>query len=154
MYKLKKSASPSKELLKAGEKTKRGKVRTRSPLQNHKKKSPPSLVRSPAIGDQCLDEMDRKEETRTVSSDESSSGICGEQGLGQTSPRKAKKINNNRRKSTPRSPTGQRMRRRSGSNEDKPSSLPGSLPRRRSSTVHGKSGTEEEGAKNRLSPHR
>lgn len=158
----KKAVSPSKELLKAGDKPKRGKTRTRSPMQNHRKsqptkKSPPSLVRSPAVSDQMLDDdlTLKAEEAAAASSEESSSGVCGEPCLGQTSPRKSKKMNNVRRKSTPKSPTGMRMRRRSGSNEDKPSSLPGTLARRRSS-AHTRSGDEDSltlhSSKSRLSP--
>lgn len=74
------------------------------------------------------------EDVGKVTSDESS-GV--EKSLSaQVSPRKVKKGRDNvRRKSSPRSPNGGRgSRRRNGSNEDKPSSLPGSLPRRRSST--------------------
>lgn len=114
------------ELLKAGEKQKRSKSRTRSPMQTHRKaqqakKSPPTLLRSPAFSED-MPEDDRKEKGAT--SDESSGQPVGE----QASPRKAKKVNHGaRRKSLSKSP-----RRRSGSNEDKPSSLPNTLPRRRS----------------------
>lgn len=130
-----KKTSPSKDLLKTTDKPKRGKSRTRSPMQNHRKpqqtkKSPPSLLRSPAFSEQYEEDIDQQ--IKAATSDESSSGICREQSTGQTSPRKMKKVNNSRRKSLSKSPTTSRIRRRSGSNEEKPASLPGSLPRRRS----------------------
>lgn len=151
----------SKEFLKTGEKPKRAKVRTRSPLQGHRKnqqgkKISPSLMRSPAVTEQYSQELWVKPGTSEakppLTSDESSSGVCGDQTIsGQVSPRKNKKFKeNNRRKSIPRSPTGSRVRRRSESIEEKPSSLPGSLPRRRSMQAN----LAESQSKSRLSPYR
>lgn len=106
--------------------------------QHPTKKSPPGLVRSPHDGLSKTDDWERTTEDVHVggrSSDESSSGVCGEQSQsqGQISPRKIRKVRDmNRRKSTPRSPVSTRTKRRTGSGDDKqPSSLPGSLPRRR-----------------------
>lgn len=104
--------------------------------KTQQKKSPPGL-RSPH--EYKTEDWERisSEETQVIrSSDESSSGVCGDvqaQIPGQTSPRKIRKMRETgRRKSTPRSPVSTRSKRRSGSGDDtKPSSLPGSLPRRR-----------------------
>lgn len=127
---------------KTNDKPKRGKTRTRSPMQNHRKgqtlKKNSPLAKSPAVGDGYHKEAREKAaaEESKVTSDESSCGVYNDKALSsQTSPRKNKKTRDNtRRKSTPRSPTSSRTRRRSGSVEGKSSSLPGSLPRRRSST--------------------
>lgn len=149
---------------KTNEKPKRGKTRTRSPMQNHRKnqtlKKNSPMVKSPAVSDKYQKDTWEKAsaEDAKVTSDESSCGIYMDKAISnQTSPRKGKKLRDNtRRKSTPRSPTGSRSRRRSGSAEGKPSSLPGSLPRRRSST-QAKS-LEPENTKyassSRLSPYR
>lgn len=143
---------------------KRIKARTRSPMQVGRKphkKSPPGLVRSPGMHEGFKSEEWEKravEEARCAaavrSSDESSSGVCGDaqgQMQGQISPRKMRKIREqSRRKSTPRSPISSRSKRRSGSGgDDKPSSLPGSLPRRKSKPEH----EENVAAKSRLSPY-
>lgn len=154
-----KRLSPMKEL-KVGDKPKRGKMRTRSPLQNHRMKKTSPLLRSPAMSEGYSAESWEQAagEVSKVTSDDSSGGICAEKSLSnQASPRKSKKNRENmRRKSSPRSPTG-RSRRRSGSAEDKPSSLPGSLPRRRSSTQM-KSLDVDDGQRylssSRLSPYR
>lgn len=152
----KKAPSPSKELLKLTEKPKRSKSRTRSPMQNHRKaqqmkKSPPVLLRSPAFSD----EMSQDQKEKGATSDESSGGRRRLQTQGQVSPRKGKKISTLRRKSLSRSPTSSRTRRRSGSNEDKPSSLPSTLPRRRSMQPRDADDTPStHSSKSRLSPHR
>lgn len=108
--------------------------------KTQQKKSPPGLVRSPGMHEGLKsEEWERAAEemhTNIRSSDESSSGVCGDlqaQMQGQVSPRKIRKMRDtNRRKSTPRSPVSTRTKRRSGSGDDsKPSSLPGSLPRRK-----------------------
>lgn len=133
--------SPMREH-KSNDKPKRGKTRTRSPMQNHRKgqtlKKNSPLSKSPAASDGYHKEAWDKAtaEDAKVTSDESSCGIYTDKAISsQTSPRKNKKMRDNtRRKSTPRSPTGSRTRRRSGSVDGKSSSLPGSLPRRRSST--------------------
>lgn len=123
------------------------------------KKSPPGLVRSPGMHEGFKSEDWEKrtvEESRSAirSSDESSSGVCGDvpgQTQGQVSPRKMRKIREqSRRKSTPRSPISSRSKRRSGSGDDnKPSSLPGSLPRRKSKHEH----EDNFSSKSRLSPY-
>lgn len=153
------TASPTRT-----EKQKRIKVRTRSPMQvarKGQKKSPPGLVRSPGMHDGFkADDWEQRavEESRSTvirSSDESSSGVCGDvqrQSQGQVSPRKLRKVREQgRRKSTPRSPVSSRSKRKSGSPDDnKPSSLPGSLPRRKSKVEY------EENlllSKSRLSPY-
>lgn len=130
-----KHLSPMKEL-KVGDKIKRGKTRTRSPLQNHRMNRSSPHLRSPETysvesWEQAMEDVGK------VTSDDSSGGMYKGKSLSnQASPRKGKKNRDNiRRKSSPRSPTSSRVcRRRSGSTDDKPSSLPGSLPRRRSST--------------------
>lgn len=155
-----KRVSPMKEL-KVSDKPKRGKTRTRSPLQNHRMKKASPLLRSPAMGENYPAETWEQgmEDVGKMTSDDSSGGVYMEKSLSnQASPRKAKKNRENiRRKSSPRSPTGSRSRRRSGSTDDKPSSLPGSLPRRRSNTQM-KSLDVEEAQKylssSRLSPYR
>lgn len=157
--------SPSKDH-KLSDKPKRGKTRNRSPMQNHRKqqtlKKNSPLVRSPAMSDAYQsDTWEKASRDGKATSDESSCGMYSEKQLsGQASPRKTKKNRENlRRKSSPRSPTGSRNRRRSVSAEDpnKPSSLPGSLPRRRSSMQT--KGLDPEDAQkylstSRLSPYR
>lgn len=153
-----KRLSPMKEL-KVSDKQKRGKTRTRSPLQNYKMKKSSPLLRSPAMSENYSVEQ-AIENIEKVTSDESSEGAYIEKSLSnQASPRKTKKNRENiRKKSSPRSPTGGRSsRRRSGSIEDKPSSLPGSLPRRRSSTQMRSLEVEENQkylSSSRLSPYR
>lgn len=131
-----KRVSPMKEL-KVSDKPKRGKTRTRSPLQNHRMKKSSPLLRSPATTEAYSTEswQQAMEDVEKVTSDDSSGGVYIDKSMSnQASPRKTKKNRDIRRKSSPRSPTSSRScRRRSGSIEDKPSSLPGSLPRRRSS---------------------
>ena len=146
--------SPSRDLLKVIDKPKRSKVRTRSPMSHRKstKKSPQKVTDDEYWLGSGNVEIDGK--PSVVTSDESSSGICGEKKKELTmSPRKNKKLReSSRRKSTPRSPTvSSKGRRRSSSIDDKPSSLPGSLPRRKSSQSRL---DLEELQKNRLSPHR
>lgn len=149
--------SPSRETIKfADVKTKRGKVRTRSPMQNHKKaqynKKSPQSIRKPDEWVQSAHE----EGKLAATSDESSSGVCGEKKPEQTSPRKSKKLrDSSRRKSAPRSPTGSKTRRRNSNAEEKSLSLPGSLSRRKSS-VHLKTEDEENSysGKTKLHPHR
>nr|XP_022910341.1 uncharacterized protein LOC111421422 isoform X1 [Onthophagus taurus] len=127
--------SPSKDSVK--DKPKRGKIRTRSPMQNHKKpvKKSPSL-RSP--DEEWLQVEESKQPVHHITSDESSSGVREEKKKqDQLSPRKTKKLReNNRRKSIPRSPTSSSKSRSKRSNIDdekeKASSLPGSLPRKSS----------------------
>ena len=71
-------------------------------------------------------------EESKATSDESSCDLGRKYPINQTSPRKGKKLKDNtRRKSLPRSPTGQRSKKNNF--EEKPSSLPGSLSRRKSS---------------------
>ncbi|KAK9685689.1 hypothetical protein QE152_g37855 [Popillia japonica] len=148
--------SPSRETIKfADVKTKRGKVRTRSPMQNHKKaqynKKSPQSIRKPDEWVQSAHE----EGKLAATSDESSSGVCGEKKPEQTSPRKSKKLrDSSRRKSAPRSPTGSKTRRRNSNAEEKSLSLPGSLSRRKSS-VHLKTEDEENSysGKTKLHPH-
>lgn len=125
-------------------------------MQNHRKaqqtkKSPPVLLRSPAFSDDMPQDIDLKEKGAT--SDESSGGgLHRKQTTGQMSPRKIKKVNNLRRKSLSRSPTSNRGRRRS--NDDKPSSLPSTLPRRRSAQKDADDTLSIHSSKSRLSPHR
>lgn len=127
-------------------------------MQNHRKaqqtkKSPPTLLRSPAFNEDMPPDSDQKEKIAT--SDESSGGLGRQQTTGQISPRKGKKSNNIRRKSLSKSPISSRNRRRSGSNEDKPSSLPSTLPRRRSvQPREGDDTPSTHSSKSRLSPHR
>lgn len=153
------------------EKPKRIKTRNRSPMQGLRrnqhvtKKSPPGLVRSPAMHDgfrgddwERASTEDTTHATGVATSDESSSGVCGDvqaQAQSQTSPRKVRKIRDtNRRKSTPRSPTNTRTKRRNGSGDDKPSSLPGSLPRRRAKQESEDNCNTLSAKSNRLSPYR
>ncbi|XP_031355100.1 uncharacterized protein LOC116179448 [Photinus pyralis] len=144
--------SHPKDFLKTIDKQKRTKVRTRSPLQthrkNHQQKKSPSSVRST---DQFTKDFEGQEKKVPITSDESSSGVCGDQAnLTQVSPRRSRKFkDNNRRKSIPRSPNGSRTRRKSESAEEQPSSLPSTLSRRRSSM---QAGLAEGYNKNRLSP--
>lgn len=152
------AVSHSKDFLKTGDKIKRSKVRTRSPLQNHRKnhqskKASPSLTRSSAVSEQYPADKPRTQESKPpLTSDESSSGVCGDNlNVDQISPRKNKKFKeNNRRKSIPRSPTNSRYRKRSDSVEEKPSSLPSTLARRRSSVQP----ITDNQSKSRLSPYR
>ncbi|KAF5280043.1 hypothetical protein FQR65_LT03298 [Abscondita terminalis] len=129
------AVSYSKDFLKTIDKPKRTKVRTRSPLQGHRKnhqlkKLSPSLIRSI---DQFTQELNGQEKKPPLTSDESSSGVY-----------------NNRRKSIPRSPTGSRARRKSEGIEDQQSSsLPNTLPRRRSSM---QTNASEKFNKSKLSP--
>lgn len=123
-------------------------------MQNHRKaqqtkKSPPVLLRTPAFSD----DMSQDHKEKGATSDESSGGgLHRPQTTGQISPRKVKKVNNLRRKSLSRSPTSNRGRRRS--NDDKPSSLPSTLPRRRSAQKDGDDTPSTHSSKSRLSPHR
>lgn len=95
----------------SNEKPKRTKTRTRSPMQTHKKHY----------------QIKKTVVENKVTSDESSCDVV--YSSNQTSPRKTKKIkDNNRRKSLPRSPT-QKIKKPV---EMQPSSLPGSLSRRKS----------------------
>lgn len=96
------------------DKVKRVKARTKSPMQVQKKHY-----------------QIKKVEESKATSDESSCDFS-KYSINQTSPRKNKKLKEtNRRKSLPRSPTGQRTKK--NNHEEKPSSLPGSLSRRKSS---------------------
>lgn len=147
--------------LKVNDKPKRGKTRTRSPLQNHRMKKSSPLLRSPAMSEAYSTETweQAMDDVGKITSDDSSGGVYIEKSLSnQASPRKGKKNREIRRKSSPRSPTGSRnCRRRSGSTEDKPSSLPGSLPRRRSSTQMKSLDVEEAqkySSSSRLTPYR
>lgn len=149
--------SPSRDTIKiADAKSKRGKVRTRSPMQNHKKlqhtKKSPQSARTPEEWVQSSHEDSKLGAT----SDESSSGVCGEKKMEQTSPRKTKKLrDSSRRKSAPRSPTGSKTRRRNSNVEEKSSSLPGSLSRRKSSAqIKATDGENSYAGKNKLHPQR
>ncbi|XP_064213535.1 uncharacterized protein LOC658297 [Tribolium castaneum] len=101
----------------SNEKPKRAKSRTRSPMQTHKKHY--QIKKAGVYGHQAENK---------ATSDESSCDF-GKHSTNQTSPRKGKKgKENNRRKSLPRSPTQKPKK----SVEMQPSSLPGSLSRRKS----------------------
>ncbi|KAK4874962.1 hypothetical protein RN001_014322 [Aquatica leii] len=148
------TVSYSKDFLKTNDKPKRTKVRTRSPLQGHRKnhqlkKLSPSLIRSI---DQFMQENNGQDKKPPLTSDESSSGVCGDQvTAAQISPRRNKKFkDSNRRKSIPRSPTGTRIRRKSEGIEDQSSSLPGTLAKRRSSM---QANVPDCYNKSKLSPH-
>ncbi|XP_076262632.1 uncharacterized protein LOC143197764 isoform X4 [Rhynchophorus ferrugineus] len=107
-----------------GEKVKRSKSRTRSPMQGQKKniQGRRSPYKEKTV---AYDEKNYK-----ATSDESSTGR--EYAGGQSSPRKNKKSkDNNRRRSLPRSPIRQKSEKRNSS-DYQPSSLPGSLCRRKS----------------------
>ncbi|XP_017781518.1 PREDICTED: serine/arginine repetitive matrix protein 1-like, partial [Nicrophorus vespilloides] len=108
--------SPSKELLKPNDKPKQRRIRTRSPMQPHRKipqkKSP--LHKSPEV--QQMEWESRTEERKPLTSDDSVN-------YDKLSPRKGKKMREKGRKS-PRSPTGGKGRRRSGSIDDKPMTFP------------------------------
>ncbi|XP_030759239.1 uncharacterized protein LOC115884730 isoform X1 [Sitophilus oryzae] len=107
-----------------GEKLKRTKSRTRSPMQGQKKNI--QGRRSPYKEKNAAYE----EKNYKATSDESSTGR--EYAAGQNSPRKSKKSkDNNRRRSLPRSPIRLKTDKRSSA-EYQPSSLPGSLCRRKS----------------------
>lgn len=135
------SLSPN-DNLKITDKPKRSKSRTKSPMQSHKKhhyqikKSSSATYNRNDLSPHSDDRYKINIDENKATSDESSGdvGITKYSSLSmQTSPRKIKKTkDNNRRKSLPRSPTSQRSKRNSGSDE-KPSSLPGSLSRRRPS---------------------
>lgn len=113
------------------EKPKRSKTRMRSPMQTQKKIIQSKKYRE---GSPFQEERENK-----GTSDESSCDMTIKQMNNQTSPRKAKKAKDNiRRKSLPRSPVNQRPTKRNDS-EEKPSSLPGSLSRRKSSKQNSKS---------------
>ncbi|KAL3272795.1 hypothetical protein HHI36_014255 [Cryptolaemus montrouzieri] len=122
--------SPSKDHHKSSDKPKRTKMRTRSPMQNHKKsiQKKSFYLRTDAIDD---DRFKRSVEESKATSDESSCDFgVGKYVITQTSPRKLKKgKDSNRRKSLPRSPIAQPVRRGS---DEKSVSLPGSLQRRKS----------------------
>lgn len=123
----------------------------RSPMQNHKKNL--HVKNKPFHGSSYLEEHDNKgklmerQSGRLVAneksvrqqrkllfsggtSDESSCDMGSKHISNQNSPRKSKKNKeNSRRKSLPRSPINQKSSNRN--EEDKPSSLPGSLSRRK-----------------------
>nr|CAI5843591.1 unnamed protein product [Callosobruchus analis] len=125
-------------------KPKRVKARMRSPMQNHKKA--PHTKKAFYGSSAFLDEKENK-----ATSDESS---CDAKRIGQqNSPRKAKKSKeNSRRKSLPRSPVNQRSSGKHN-DDDKPSSLPGSLSRRSKSNKHYNTGLTADGDPNkRYSP--
>lgn len=107
--------TPNNSKIGKNDKVKRVKARTRSPMQVQKKHY-----------------QIKKVEESKATSDESSCDLS-KYSINQTlSPRKNKKVKDtNRRKSLPRSPTNQRTKK--NNHEEKPSSLPGSLSRRKSS---------------------
>ncbi|KAL1497002.1 hypothetical protein ABEB36_008034 [Hypothenemus hampei] len=117
--------SPQKENLKVGiEKVKRPKARTRSPLQGQKKAF---YGRRSPHKDKSLYSDDK---SYKATSDESSTGR--EYTASQISPRKLKKSKEIlRRRSLPRSPVGQKSQKKIET-DSQPSSLPGSLSRRKS----------------------
>ncbi|KAK9885418.1 hypothetical protein WA026_010914 [Henosepilachna vigintioctopunctata] len=123
--------SPSKDYHKSCDKPKRTKIRNKSPMQNHKKvfQKKSYYLRTDAVDDERIK---RSEEGGKATSDDSSCDFgTGKYVLGQTSPRKSKKSkDNNRRKSLPRSPSSQPLRKVS---DEKSVSLPGSLQRNKSS---------------------
>ncbi|XP_063916393.1 uncharacterized protein LOC135132287 isoform X3 [Zophobas morio] len=115
----------------SSDKPKRAKARTRSPMQAHKKHY--QIKKSTTVyGPNPEDRYKINLEESKATSDESSCDLGRKYPINQTSPRKGKKLKDNtRRKSLPRSPTGQRSKKNNF--EEKPSSLPGSLSRRKSS---------------------
>ncbi|XP_045477995.1 uncharacterized protein LOC123683141 [Harmonia axyridis] len=139
--------SPSRDHHKTSDKPKRTKMRNRSPMQNHKKiqQKKSYYLRTDAIDD---DRIKSCREGGKATSDESSCDFAiGKYVISQTSPRKSKKgKESNRRKSLPRSPIIQPVRRGS---EEKSVSLPGSLQRRKSS----KSKCLQPGDANTTNPH-
>lgn len=123
--------SPSRDHQKSSDKPKRTRMRNRSPMQNHKKAQQKKsyYLRTDAIDE---DRFKSCREEGKATSDESSCDFgVGKYMITQTSPRKSKKgKDSNRRKSLPRSPIVQPVRRES---DEKSVSLPGSLQRRKSS---------------------
>ncbi|KAH1016350.1 hypothetical protein HUJ04_007586 [Dendroctonus ponderosae] len=138
--------SPQQESLKvAPEKGKRSKVRTRSPLQGHKKSF---QGRKSPHKDKTLYLEDR---SYKATSDESSTGR--EYTISQTSPRKSKKNKeSSRRKSLPRSPVSQKSQKKNDV-DYQPSSLPGSLSRRKSAKKSAQPGNLEYKHANAYSKH-
>ncbi|XP_025837065.1 uncharacterized protein LOC108734776 [Agrilus planipennis] len=148
--------SLTKDLLKVNGKVKRTRTRTRSPLQSQRrsqqsKRSPSSLRTSPST-EQSGFEKSNHDKKFSVTSDDSSSGLCGEKvPSGQASPRKREKKMRDigRKKSISRSPVGSKTRRKE---DEKPSSLPGSLPRRKSGVQVSSSEKNLNSSKTTLSP--